>query len=120
MRVAAASPLLLLLAIPAQAQIAGHRDYGPSPIAGHFLPDSRLPGAGMGREVARLRDRIERARETGLISRREARRLDREVRLIGGIARRYARDGVSPSERRELESRSRIVESAIGGAQLRR
>ncbi len=121
MRVAAASPLLLLsLAMPLQAQIVGARDYGPSAAGSPFLPDSRLPGAGIGREVAHQRERIHRARDAGLISRSEARRLDREAGLIGGIARRNARDGLSPFERRELESRSRILDGAIDAALLRR
>jgi hypothetical protein len=114
-------PLLVaVVAIPLHAQIAGRHDYGPSPVSTPFLPDSRLPGAGIGREVAQLRGRIEQAREAGTISRRDARRLDREARLIAGVARRYARDGLSQPERREIESRSRVVDSAIGAAQVRR
>ncbi|MGQ0659587.1 hypothetical protein [Sphingosinicella sp.] len=121
MRIATASPLLLsLFALPVQAQIVGHRDYGPTPAASPFLPDSRLPGAGIGREAAHLRNRIDRARDAGLISRREARRLDREARLIGAIARRYARNGLSGPERRELENRTRILDGAISAAPLRR
>ena len=114
-------PLLsAVLATPLQAQIVGRRDYGPAPVATPFLPDSRLAGAGIGREVAHLRGRIEQAREAGTISGREARRLDREARLIGSIARRYARDGLSSAEQSELASRTRIVESRIGSARLRR
>ena len=121
MRIAIASPLLLALSpLPVNAQIVGHRDYGPAPVSTPFLPDSSLPGAGIGREVAHLRGRIDRARDAGLISGREARRLDREVRLIASVARRYARDGLSPSERRELASRTRIVDGAISGASLGR
>lgn len=114
------SLLAAIVASPLHAQIAGRNDYGPSPASTPFLPDSRLSGAGIGREVAHLRGRIEQAREAGTISRREARRLDREARLIGSVARRYARDGLSSSERSELASRSRVVEEAIGSAQVRR
>ncbi len=121
MRAFIALPLLALSSAAAlEAQIVGSRDYGPMPVASPFLPDSHPPGAGIGREVAHLRGRIERARDAGLVSRREARRLDREARLIRSIARRYARDGMSSTERRELDSRTRILDGAIGGAQLRR
>jgi hypothetical protein len=121
MRSPAALPLLAaFLAAPLQAQIASRHDYGPAPVSAPFLPDSRLPGAGIGGELAHLRGRIERAREAGTISRREARRLGREARLIGSIARRYARDGLSSAEQSELASRARIVESRIGGARVRR
>lgn len=121
MRIATAIALpLLALALPAQTQIVGHRDYGPAMVTSPFLPDSRLPGASIGRQVAHQRGRIRDAREAGLISRREARRLDREARLIGAVARRYARDGLTAAERRELDGRGRALDSAIGTAQLRR
>lgn len=116
------APALLAscLTAPLQAQIAGPRDYGPSFTASPFLPDSRLAGAGFGRQLAHQRNRIQDAREAGLISRREARRLDREVRLIASATRRYARDGLSQSEQRELENRSRVVDGALGTARVRR
>jgi hypothetical protein len=44
---------------------------------------------------------------------REARRLDREARQIGRLARLYGRDGLSPSERAELETRARILRDAV-------
>lgn len=120
MRSLIALPLLAaFLATPIHAQIAARRDYGPAPAASPFLPDSHLPGASIRRQVAQQRDRIDRARDAGLISRREARRLDREARLIRSIAYRYARDGLSAPERRELESRSRALDGAIAGARLR-
>ena len=112
-----AFPALALLAFaiaaPAAAQIAGKRDYGPVPTAGPFLPDSRLPGPGIGREVDDLEDRIDRARDSGALTRREARRLDREARAIGRLERRYGRDGLSQSERAELENRARYLRDSI-------
>jgi hypothetical protein len=114
-----AFPFLALLALtaaaaPAAAQIAGKREYGPVPASSPFLPDSRLPGPGIGREVRDLEGRIDRARESGALSRGEARRLDREARAIGRLADRYGRDGLSPSERAELENRSNYLRDAIG------
>lgn len=114
-------PLLAAaVATPLHAQIVGRNDYGPAPVAGHFLPDSRLPGASIGRQVAHQRERVRDAREAGLISRREARQLHREARLIAGAARRYAQNGLSPSERRELENRSRALNGAISAARVSR
>lgn len=108
--------LAAALAAPAGAQIAGKRDYGPVPAAGPFLPDSRLPGPGIGREVRDLEGRIDRARDSGALSKGEARRLEREARAIGRLARRYGRDGLSPPERAELENRAAYLRDSLGKA----
>jgi hypothetical protein len=107
-------PLVAVTAVPAGAQIAGKHDYGPIPLSSPFLPDGRLPGPGIGREVRDLEGRIDRARESGALSRGEARRLDREARAIGRLADRYGRDGLSPSERAELENRANYLRDALG------
>jgi hypothetical protein len=115
MRRFALSALALVAAsVPANAQIAGKRDYGPVPVSSPFLEDSRLPGPGIGREVRDLEGRIDRARNSGTLSRGEARRLEREARAIGRLARRYGRDGLSPSERAELEARAAYLRDAVG------
>ena len=106
--------LLTFAAAPAGAQIAGKRDYGPVPVSSPFLPDSRLPGPGIGREVRDLEGRIGRARDSGALSRGDARRLEREARAIGRLARRYGRDGLSPSETAELEARAHYLRDAVG------
>jgi hypothetical protein len=112
-----ASPAVVLAAIalaaPAGAQIAGKRDYGPVPSSSPFLADSRLPGPAIGREVRDLEGRIERARDSGLLSGREARGLEREARAIGRLARFYGRDGLSPSERAELENRAHYLRDSV-------
>jgi hypothetical protein len=105
--------LLALAATPAAAQIAGKHEYGPVPVSSPFLPDSRLPGPGLGREISDLQGRIDDARESGALSRREARGLEREARAIGRLADRYGRDGLSPSERAELENRTNYLRDAI-------
>jgi hypothetical protein len=104
----------LILSAPAGAQIAGKRDYGPVPTSSPFLADSRLPGPGIGREVRDLEGRIERARDRGDLSRGEARRLEREARSIGRLARLYGRDGLSSSERAELENRAAYLRDSVG------
>ena len=111
-----ALPVLLLfgLAAPAAAQIAGKHDYGHVPVSSPFLPDSRLPAPPIGKELRDIDRKIERARDSGALTGREARRLERENRAIGRLARVYARDGLSPSEQAELEARTRYLRDAVG------
>ena len=106
--------ILACAAAPAAAQIAGKRDYGPVPASSPFLEDSRLPGPGIGKDLRDVDERIGRARESGLLSRREARRLGREARAIGRLARTYGRDGLSGSERAELEARTNYLRDSVG------
>ena len=101
------------MAVPASAQIAGRHDYGPVPAANPFLPDSRLPGPPLGKEIRDIEGRIDRGRESGRLSPREARRLDREARVLGRLARRYGRDGLSPSERAEIEARAAYLRDSV-------
>lgn len=114
----AAVPLSILLTLAAatvlDAQIVGQRTYEPAPKRDLFLPDSRPPGPGIGREVAQLRENIRRARDGGRLSRRDARRLDREARRIAHAAARYGRDGLSVAERTELDARTAALRSLAG------
>ena len=99
---------------PASAQIVGRHDYGPAPRANPFIGDSRLPPRGVGREAHKIGDRVRRARDNGLISRQEARRLGREARAIERLAARYGSDGLSQAERNELELRTQALSGAVG------
>ncbi|MEA3054339.1 MAG: hypothetical protein QOG72_3242 [Sphingomonadales bacterium] len=114
-RSASLLPLLFLLAAPAAAQIAGKHDYGPVPVASPFLPDSRLPAPALGKELRDIDKRIDRARDNGALSGREARQLEREARAIGRLAEVYGRDGYSASERAELETRTLYLRGAVSG-----
>ncbi len=105
--------LALGAAAPAGAQIVQPRSYGPVAPANPFLPDSRLPGPSAGAEVRHLRERIAAARDSGDLSAREARRLEREARLIRRLAARYGRDGLSDSERGEISTRAAAVRAAV-------
>lgn len=113
-----ALPALALFAFaftaPALAQIAGKRDYGPVPASGPFLEDSRLPGPGIGKQLRDIDKRIENARESGRLSGRDARRLEREARAVGRLARTYGQGGLSPSERAELEARTNYLRDSVG------
>lgn len=101
------------LAAPASAQIVEQRRYEPVGTANPFLPDSRAPGPGIWAEVADIRRDIRRAREGGLLTRRAARRLDREARRIGHAAVRYGEGGFSASERGELRNRTAALRSVV-------
>lgn len=105
--------LAFAFASPAAAQIAGKHDYGHVPIASPFLPDSRLPGPALDKDLRDIDRRIDRARDSGRLSGRDARRLDREARAIGRLARLYGRDGFSPSERAELEARTAYLRDSV-------
>lgn len=106
--------LLALAAAPVGAQIAGKRDYGHIPISSPFLEDGRMPGPGLGRQLRDIDRRIESARKSGRLSGRDSRRLELEARAIARLARRYGRDGLSPSERAELEARANYLRDSVG------
>lgn len=106
--------ILIAAAAPAGAQIAGKRDYGPVPLSSPFLEDSRLPGPAIGKALRDIDRRIDRARESGRLSGRDARRLEREARAISRLARLYGRDGLSPSEQAELEARTDYLRGSVG------
>jgi len=63
------------------------------------------------RELRAARRDIDRRRKNGELSRREARELRRESRRIEGLAQRYARDGLSDSERDQLELHAHALRS---------
>lgn len=115
-----AVPLLLALAFglaaPAGAQIVGRPSYGDFATPSPFLRDSRGPTPPIGRELRDIRGDINRARDEGMISGREARQLRRQGRLIGSIAGRYGRDGFSDSERLELQNMTLLLRSQVYAA----
>ena len=115
-RLAVLSCLLLAatMAAPASSQIVGRHEYGPAPQPNPFIGDSRLPPRGASRQAHKIEDRVERARDNGLISRRQARRLVREARAIERLAARYGADGLSEAERNELELRTQALSAAVG------
>lgn len=106
-------------AAPASAQIAGRHDYGDVRLPDRFVGDGRLGGPGLRRDLGDVRDRIDDGRDSGDLSRREARRFDREARLIGRLAYRYGRDGLSPAEAQELQARAHYLRDAVQNARIR-
>lgn len=106
--------ILLPLAAPAAAQIAGRPNYGDVPRVDRLgRDDSRLPRPRVRSELGNVHDRIDDARDSGRISPREARAYRREARAIASLARRYGQDGLSPWEASELEFRAQALRSTI-------
>jgi hypothetical protein len=103
---------------PAGAQIVGRHDYGPVGHGDPFIGDSSFGFPGLGREVRDIRGHIEDGRQSGQLSRSEARQLRREARRLGYAGRRYGRDGLSASERSELQSRALALRAAVNAARL--
>jgi len=91
--------LSLLLAAPAVAQ---------QPINGVGQASSAC-ARDVHWDLRRIDRRTDRARENGEIDRQEARNIQRERRLIRSLAGRYAADGLSESELRELQTRTFIL-----------
>jgi hypothetical protein len=83
-------------------------------------PNDRMPGISdrgtlpggepaLGRELRKTRDLIGEGRRNGELSTKEAKALRREAKQIDTLADRYGRDGLSDSERRELDTRVRLL-----------
>ncbi|APR51958.1 hypothetical protein CA223_07010 [Sphingomonas koreensis] len=106
MRIALLAAIAALSA-PATAQI---RD----PSGGVRWPAPRPALPGVARELGQADRNIREGRESGQLSRREARQLRRESRQIAVLEERYARGGLSESERAELESRVAALRSVTG------
>ena len=114
---------LVLLALPSAAlAITPQRasdDVRYGGIAERHPGTTRLPGSvdihiGAGdpvvaQDLRETRRTIERRRDNGELSRREARQLRREVRVVERLTYRYGQDGLRADERRELALRASVL-----------
>ena len=111
-----------LLALPLAACLNPSAIAEPHP--GAFNPaanSARIDenSAAIGREVRETESRIDRQRDAGTLSRRDARKARRANSLIASMARQYGSDGtMTDSERRELEIRSRDLQTQVDLAAL--
>ncbi len=95
---------LLALALPTAAQAALTRE-GPPPRSGApgiGKVETVVSPAGVGRELHEAREAIDRRRDSGELSKREARALRREAHRIARAQEWYARDGLDESELQAL------------------
>jgi hypothetical protein len=92
----------------------------PGSIPVPCLIDVRMvPGdRAVDHDLREARETIERRRNNGELTRREARRLRREARLIASLSHRYARDGLSDDERGELALRAQVLRSRSAAPRL--
>lgn len=110
----------LPLAAPAGAQFVPGRPPPPQTrLPSPIMTGDTRPGMDIWRGIGDLRADIDRGRAAGSLSKREARSLRREARAIGALADRYGNDGLSASERHELESRSLYLQGLINAQRSR-
>jgi hypothetical protein len=116
MRLVAIAILLAVnvAALPASAQIVGSmQGLSGRPgngIRGDILPDQpsdpRIgPALQIGRQTRSIRASIRAGRESGQLTRSEARSLYREAARISAAGARYGRDGYGPGESGILQAR---------------
>jgi hypothetical protein len=107
------SASLLIAPAVATAQFAPRQPQRPSGIV--YQP-SRDPG--ITREIRSIGREVDEGRAAGQLSRRDERRLERGERLLHRLHHRYARDGLSDSERRELETRAQLLRQEVNRGRL--
>ena len=103
--------LALTLAAPAGAQIAGRPGYGDVRIPDRLGPTGRVPGPSPAREARDIRSDIRDLRESGAITRREARRMSREATVLGRT------DSLSAPAARAVEAQLLALRSRVATAQ---
>jgi len=108
--------LALTIAAPAGAQIAGRHDYGDVRVPDRLGPDGRLARPSPGREARDIGADIRALRESGAISRHEARRLSREARVIG----RLGSGNLSVSAAQAYDAQLLALRAQVYTAQARR
>ncbi len=113
--------LIVLLAAFVIVPFPAHADIVPRKPPSGGIVDVRLnPGdRRIGRELRGTRDTIDEGRKQGDLSKREARALRREARQIGTLADRYGQDGLSDSEIRELETRTRVLQNQVDNQRIK-
>ena len=109
--------LLLMLGVAAApaatAQIVGRPTYERVSVPDPFLGNGDRPGPSVGQELRAIDRRIDRARESGMITRREARAMRREAAGIARLAGFYRQGGFTPSERLELRTRIEVLRDSV-------
>ncbi len=101
-----------------RAPVPSHRidlPTGPLDTGG----SASAPQPAIGRQLDGIDDGIRAGRSSGQLSRREARALRRENGVIGSIASRYAENGLSQSEARELQTRTEVMRDIVNNQRLR-
>lgn len=95
---------------------AAGAQFVPPPPAGDRIPGileraDRVTAPATGASVADVRHRIGQDRKSGALSKGAARGLRREADQVDTLRDRYAADGLSYSERREIDMRVQALDS---------
>lgn len=85
----------------------------PKPVSVRALPGIKPGASEVGGLKAIVREEIRDGRRSGELSRKEAKDFRRQAGYIGSLEHRYARDGLSESELRELRTRLEALRSMI-------
>jgi hypothetical protein len=72
------------------------------------------------RDVGRVRSDIEHGKDSGQLSRKQARRLKQEAGEIRMLQERYARDGLSDQEQAELRNRVEVLKAITNAKKIGR
>ena len=107
----------MILAILLTAAMYPPQIYGPPAPAPRALP-SYNPG--VSRDVGRVRSGIEHGKDSGQLSRKQAKRLKREAGEIRLLQERYARDGLSDQEQAELRNRVEVLKAITNAKKIGR
>lgn len=103
--------LALALSAPAGAQIAGRHDYGDVRMSDRLGPTGRVPGPSPAREAQDIRGDIRDLRESGAITRGEARRMSREAAVLART------DSLSAPAARAVEAQLLALRCRVATAQ---
>lgn len=106
----AAFPLLITASVAASAQIAPSGD-GRLPKTATVTLDPRPPA--VAHDLDQARDGIRRGAKNGELSKRETKSLRRSADRIDTLSERYARDGLTDSEQRDLGMMARATQSIV-------
>ena len=109
---------VLMFALPAYAQFAPTNRPSGERWSGPRAADGRLPAPSVWRQVGEIDQRIDDGREARTLTRRDAWRLRREGGQIGTLAERYAADGLSDAEQRELDTRTAVLRAGVNNARI--
>ncbi|HIV77115.1 hypothetical protein [Sphingomonas yabuuchiae] len=108
-----AIPAFIMTALPAAAPA---QFVGAGPPADIIAAPSQPSVAADRRDIRRS---IREARRSGDISRAEARSFGRENAAIGELGQRFAQDGLSVSEERELQVRTEALRGMVNARRVR-
>jgi len=118
MRLILVPALFLGLPAAAAAQFVAGPAPVPQPMPG-IADRGTLPSTpSLGHQLGEARERIKAGRARGELTKQEARALRRDAAMIETLADRYGADGLSESERRELDMRAEVLRTLTAAQRL--